>query len=496
MVIPGTIKGQPVTRIGDGVFKGKFLTYLYLPGSVTEIGDDAFADNPFTSITIEANIDIDVIYEAFGEIGFVYAYWYYGGAGTYTRGGGNWAKGTQEKDGNYWYTESGWKATVTGYAGSGTVMVIPGTIGGWPVTAIGYGAFSDKQLTSVTIPSGVTEIGWHAFYGNQLTGVTIPDSVTVIGGGAFSSNQLTSVDIPESVTSLSGFDNNQLKSVTIPDSVTEIGSLAFSDNQLTSVTIGNSVTEIGTAAFQNNQLISVDIPDSVTYLSGFNNNQLTSITIPESVTEIGGGAFSGNQLTGLTIPDSVTAIREWAFVSNPLTSVTIPAGVSLISSPFPGGLDTVYTTTNKKAAGTYTRSSTSSTTWTKSGGSSGGGGPTAITGTWIGTADGNVLTIGNTDWENVNGYGNYYKGTYTYGGNTGTFTITHIKASAGSAWGAASGTGIGTVTGNALAITFTWTSPFADTVSLAFTKQGGSYSGGYPEDNPIPIGQNFKRGGN
>jgi hypothetical protein len=111
-------------------------------------------------------------------------------------------------------------------------------------------------------------------------------------------------------------------------------------------------------------------------------------------------------------------------------------------------------------------------------GDGGSGSPTAITGTWTGTADGNVLTIGNTDWECVNGDGNYYKGTYTFGGNTGAFTITHVKASAGSAWEPASGTGIGTVTGNTLTIIFTWTTPFTDTISLTFTKPGGDGGNG------------------
>ncbi|MDR1231175.1 MAG: leucine-rich repeat domain-containing protein [Spirochaetaceae bacterium] len=104
--------------------------------------------------------------------------------------------------------------------------------------------------------------------------------------------------------------------------------------------------------------------------------------------------------------------------------------------------------------------------------------PISITGAWNGTADGNVLTIGNTDWECVNGDGNYYKGTYAFEGNTGAFTITHIKESADSAWEPASGTGIGTVTGNILTIIFTWTSPFADTVSLMFNKPGGGTGGG------------------
>jgi hypothetical protein len=60
-------------------------------------------------------------------------------------------------------------------------------------TSIGRGAYSNKQITSVTIPSSVTSIGNIAFWGNQLTSVTIPSSVTSIGDNAFYQNQLTSV---------------------------------------------------------------------------------------------------------------------------------------------------------------------------------------------------------------------------------------------------------------------------------------------------------------
>ena len=64
---------------------------------------------------------------------------------------------------------------------------IPSTLGGCPVTSIGYGAFLYcSGLTSVTIPSGVTSIGDYAFSGcSGLTSVTIPSGVTSIGDYAF-----------------------------------------------------------------------------------------------------------------------------------------------------------------------------------------------------------------------------------------------------------------------------------------------------------------------
>ena len=122
------------------------------------------------------------------------------------------------------------------------------------VTSIGDYAFSNCNITSITIPSSVTSIGSSAFSYCNITSITIPSSVTSIGSSAFSScTGLTSVTIPNSVTSIGGsaFSGcRSLTSITIPNSVTSIGSNTFSGcTALTSITIPNSVTSIGSSAF-------------------------------------------------------------------------------------------------------------------------------------------------------------------------------------------------------------------------------------------------------
>ena len=154
---------------------------------------------------------------------------------------------------------------VTGRASGNTdtEIVIPSSVldgtTTYAVTTIGFQAFFNNDLTSVTIPDSVTTIGFQAFDFNGLTSVTIPDSVTTIGTKAFASNALTSVTIPDSVTTIDiyAFSSNALTSVTIPDSVTTINFGAFTNNFLTSVTIPDSVTTIGDGAFFNNRLITV-----------------------------------------------------------------------------------------------------------------------------------------------------------------------------------------------------------------------------------------------
>lgn len=84
---------------------------------------------------------------------------------------------------------------------TGRDIVIPTTIEGKPVVAIGLEAFLEKSLTSVVIPNSVRTIDENAFMYNYLSSVTIPNSVESIGNYAFSNNLLTSVTIKEKLSS-------------------------------------------------------------------------------------------------------------------------------------------------------------------------------------------------------------------------------------------------------------------------------------------------------
>lgn len=278
------------------------------------------------------------------------------------------------------YTLSNSTATITGYKGSSSDIIIPDEIEGYPVTGIANEAFRSLGLTSVTIPEGVISIGSSAFHSNALTSITIPNSVisisdrvfawnnivdlvipdsvtsigdyafssnnlsnvilsnnvTFIGTGAFFYNNLTSIILPSDLTSLSPsvFMSNKLTNVVIPDSVTSIGNGAFHSNELMSVTIPDSVTTIGEDAFSINNLVNVTIPNSVTTIErdAFSYNKLVNVTIPNSVTSLANSVFSNNELTSITLPNSLTQIGYNTFSHNKLSNVTIPASVTSIGS--------------------------------------------------------------------------------------------------------------------------------------------------------------------
>ncbi len=290
------------------------------------------------------------------------------------------------------YTAKDGAITITGYDLNIGDLIIPRTIEGLPVTAIGAWAFKDRvDLTSVTIPDSVSSIGEFAFF--QCTGLkafiadkanptfssvdgilfnklqttliqypigrvdfsdAIPKSVTTLGDRAFQfCTGLTNVTIPNSVTTigLAAFLScTSLTSLTIPDSVTTLGNGAFlSCTSLASVTIPGSVAAIGDYPFGHcTSLEAISVVDTNPFFSGvdgvlFNKLQTTllqypiakagfSYTIPSSVTTVGNLAFADcSGLASLTIPNSVTTIGPVAFVScTSLTGVTIPNSVTTI----------------------------------------------------------------------------------------------------------------------------------------------------------------------
>ncbi len=213
-------------------------------------------------------------------------------------------------EGYYAYTVENGKASIIDCDESINVdVIIPDTLGGYPVTNIGDSAFEYcTDLTSITIPDGVTSIGDDAFENcTGLTSVTIGNSVTSIGIGAL-------------------YRCTSLTSITIPNSVTSIGADAFSScTGLTSITVssGNKVYHS-----ENNCIINTGVKELVL---GCKNSVIPS---DGSVTSIGYSAFRGcTGLASITIPDGVTSIDSYAFYRcTGLTSVTIGNSVTSINS--------------------------------------------------------------------------------------------------------------------------------------------------------------------
>lgn len=195
-------------------------------------------------------------------------------------------------------------ATVTGYVGGNTVVVIPDTLDGAAVTAISSGAFKDKTtVKAISVPDTVTTIGKGAFEGcKSLTSMRTPvytcedapyfgalfGAATHEANGYTVPNGLATLVLTagETVPACTFYACRSLKAVALPETVTEIGDFAFYGCQsMAYIAMGDTaLTSVGRNAFTNcSALLTLDIPATVQTL-GFAMLEgcaaLESLTLP------------------------------------------------------------------------------------------------------------------------------------------------------------------------------------------------------------------------
>lgn len=297
-------------------------------------------------------------------------------------------------DGVYQYTVTDGEATITkcdrGVSGE---LVIPNTLGGYPVTAIGEFAFwKCYKLTAITIPEGVRSIGKKAFWElYQCEKITLPSTIVTLGQNAFEAcSKLTSFTIPANCTSIDKsvfigcsslkeikvdrnnayfkvvdgclFANNMTEFVlypqgregtayTVPQGVKVICGGAFYYAALNSISLPDGLLTIGDEAFcYVTNMKKIYIPDSVTSIGvvAFSHClSLTEVNIPKNITSINIHAFyCCSNLKRVVIPNGVTEILDNAFGGcRSLETVIIPKSVEKITYGAFGGcnaLQTVY----------------------------------------------------------------------------------------------------------------------------------------------------------
>ena len=213
--------------------------------------------------------------------------------------------------------------TITKYVGTGGVVIIPDSINGVAVSAIGTNAFSNNaNITGIVSPGTVKKIENNAFYYcTNLLSVIIKDGCEYIGQTAF-------------------YYCNNLLSISIPASVNEIDYYAFSSTpwhhglQAEFCIVGNNIL----IKYNGNAEI-IEIPMGVRDISGdcFSYSSAHGITkkivLPDSLEKIGNQAFEFfYMLESINIPNSVKIIGDGAFMYTGLKEVKIPSSVEQIGN--------------------------------------------------------------------------------------------------------------------------------------------------------------------
>lgn len=133
-------------------------------------------------------------------------------------------------------------AVITSYKGTTKDVIIPETLGGYPVKEISREVFSASiigfQITSVVFPKNLEIIGSDAFLGADINTVTLPRNIKKIEMSTFGLANVQNLVLNEGIESIShsSFSGNSIETLVIPKSLKSLGMGVFSlENTKTAV---------------------------------------------------------------------------------------------------------------------------------------------------------------------------------------------------------------------------------------------------------------------
>ena len=362
---------ESVESIGGHAFRGcSNLKTVYIPKDVVSVGESAFAQcEVLTNINyggaeakfgkIEVGADNDAFKNASVAYNQKAPKVSQSGSSTSPDGGftfteRNMSDTTEYTEGNYKYAvyDDG-TAVILQHTGDELEIVVPNTIGGYPVVEIEVYAFEgNMRATSVTMGDNLEIIRSGAFVDcSALKNVEIPKSVWSIEPDAFSGTPWydsltdefvivgdsvllkyngtdTTIVLPDTVkhTSAAFLGNETVKDVTVPDSVYTIGCATFASSTVSRVELGKNVVLIDGSAFSYcAELHYVNIPDSVKQIRSYAFSScpgLNYVKLGKGIEKIEIYAFMrSSQFAYIYFPKSIKTLGDYAFEDCYMTRV-------------------------------------------------------------------------------------------------------------------------------------------------------------------------------
>ena len=214
------------------------------------------------------------------------------------------ASAAETEDGFIYAANADGTVTITGYNGTGGDVVIPSTIDGSAVTAIGTKAFYQCDgINSITVPEGVLSIGtaqdeFGVFEECSMQSISLPSTLLYIWPYAFASTQLTEITFPDSVIRIGDavfLGCTELKSITAPCRTAAKEELWKPQDCSPEITYSH-VYEAGADVCVCGKTSYFEFDSAAGIISGYNGTN-TSVKVPEkidgiAVTAIADDAFS------------------------------------------------------------------------------------------------------------------------------------------------------------------------------------------------------------
>ena len=255
---------EGVKKIGDAAFGSCSSLYsISIPSSVLEIGNIAFYYNQYHTVTV---------YTPSGSYADRYARseFYLEADNHYTEAVISYPAQKPDysgtlKHGSFCYdVQEDGTAVIIRYIGNSKTVEIPEEMGGYPVAAVGDGAFDgSSELEKVIFPNSVTTVGKNPFSACPgLKFIKVPNghpTLAVIDNVLFRKADKCLISYPE---------GSEESEYIIPKGIRKIGAYAFyGSTALKSVTLPDTVTDIQDYAFKRCRgLQHLVLPGSVSFI--------------------------------------------------------------------------------------------------------------------------------------------------------------------------------------------------------------------------------------
>lgn len=212
-----------------------------------------------------------------------------------------------------------------------------------------YTFFSCSSLRNVDLPEGLTIIGCGAFSQTDISEITLPATMQNCDGAFGYCANLTQINVTEGnnkyvsvdgvlysadMKSICAYPTGRTGTYSVEDNVTNIGAMCFAGAKITGVILPDSLTRIEMSAFSDCYKIQeINIPSGVTTIENCAFSacrKLETITLPSTLTSLGLSVFKyATALTSVVFEKNVqlSRIEAYTFYGTNIENITIPASV-------------------------------------------------------------------------------------------------------------------------------------------------------------------------